>query len=77
MHEKKTRSLFVASDFSTTPRIPIKVTATSMVVRPPQQMFRRPKRSTEAATRRIMTSWIPFVSMVMANGSAIPAVEKK
>ena len=77
MQEKKTKRPLVAVDWGTTPRIPIRVTATNIVVRPPQAIFLRPNLSTDAATMRMMTSCIPLVIQVTAKGSAIPAVWKK
>jgi hypothetical protein len=77
IQEKNTKRPFVALDCGTTPRIPIKVTATNIVVRPPHAMFLLPNLSTEAATIKMITNWIPLVMQVTANGSAIPAVWKK
>jgi hypothetical protein len=77
IQEKNTKRPFVASDCGTTPRIPIKVTATNIVVRPPHAIFLLPNLSTEAATIKMITNWIPLVMQVTANGSAIPAVWKK
>ena len=56
IQEKNTKRPFVALDCGTTPRIPIKVTATNIVDRPPHAIFLRPNLSTEAATIKMMTN---------------------
>jgi hypothetical protein len=60
-----------------TPMIPMSRMPTSMVVRPPQAMLRRPNRSTVATTARMVTSWMALVMQVTAKGSLNPAAEKK